>query len=326
MKRINLFYKEPPIGFKFIPGDRHLLKYLRGLIKSRKISGLEKVFVNLCKGFDELNINYTRNLPFNKIAPGEPVVVLGSGKYVLQGYNKSNPVIAGIGLMTHPKQWPTLFKDYPVAVYLQHSKWTKDLYTPYFGENNCDIWPAGIDTQRWSPGDADSKPIDFLVYNKIMWNKDEQNQTFKDPILKKLDNLGLTYKEIVYGHYHENEYFELLKQCRAMLFLCEHESQGFACCEALSMNVPVLAWDPGYWLDPMRIEWGTPKVKSTSIPFFDGRCGLSFKDATVFDNVFESFMTKLNNGAFKPREYILNRLTLKKSAERMLEIIHKVYK
>jgi hypothetical protein len=37
-----------------------------------------------------------------------------------------------------------------------------------------------------------------------------------------------------------------------MLFLCEHETRGLAYQEALASNVPILAWDTGFWLDPRR--------------------------------------------------------------------------
>ena len=36
-----------------------------------------------------------------------------------------------------------------------------------------------------------------------------------------------------------------------MIFLCEHETQGIAYQQALSRNVPILAWDRGGdWQDP----------------------------------------------------------------------------
>jgi hypothetical protein len=298
---------------------------LRTIFNGPKISGVEKVFINLCKGFDELNINYTKNLSFKKIKPGEPVIVLGTGEHALQGYNQPNPIIAGIGLMTHPAEWPDLFKQYPVVKYLQHSKWANDIYKPYFGAANCELWPAGIDTDRWSPDQNLSKKFDFLIYNKIRCNHTQVYEILRNPIINKLEGLGLSYKEIVYGQYNEVEYFHLLQQCRAMIFLCEHESQGFACCEAMSMNVPVLAWDQGYWLDPNRFEWNDPIVVATSVPFFDENCGMIFKDIEDFENKINAFWQGIKHNNFNPRDYILKTLTLKKSAERMIQIIENIF-
>lgn len=325
MSRINLYFRKRPQRYKWIPGDRYIINWLRRLVKGKKVSGLEKVFDSLCQGFDELKIDYARNPPFKKIKPGEPVVVLGNGRYALEGYQQPNKIIAGIGLMTHPSEWPDLFRDYPVAKYLQHSAWTNNIYAACYGPDHCDQWPAGIDTDRWCPDKNQGKTTDVLIYNKIMWSKENADSVLRVPLLNKLRQSGLTYKEIVYGQYSETTYMELLQQSRAMIFLCEHESQGFACCEALSMNVPVFAWDQGFWLDPNRFKWGSPVVPATSIPFFDDRCGMSFKDLKSFEENFDSFWGKVKAGSFDPRAYILENLTLKKSATRMLAIINSVY-
>jgi hypothetical protein len=325
LKTINLYYRTKPTGYKFIPGDRPLVRFFRRLIFCKKVSGVEKVFINLCKGFDELKIKYTVNLSFNKIKPDEPVVVLGYGRYALQGYTEPNRIIAGIGLMTHPGEWPDLFTAYPVAKYMQHSKWTNALYAQFYGKEQCAQWPAGIDTEKWKPPDTPNKKLDVLIYNKIMWDREQTSIDLKLPIIKKLEELGLSHKEIVYGRYTEAEYHTLLQDCRAVIFLCEHESQGFACCEAMAMDVPVLAWDQGYWLDPNRFAWGTPIVKATSVPFFDERCGMTFTNANDFNKKINVFWHQILNSGYQPRTYIVQNLTLQLSAQRMLALIDLVY-
>ena len=159
-----------------------------------------------------------------------------------------------------------------------------------------------------------------------MWDKPATENSLKRPILQQLDKMGLTYQEIVYGQYSEEEYLKSLQLCRAMIFLCEHESQGFALCEALSMDVPVFAWDQGFWLDPNRFKWNDPEVFATSVPYFDNHCGLSFKNLEEFENSINIFWQNAINKSYKPREYVMENLTLKKSAERMIEIINSVYK
>ncbi|RYU91613.1 glycosyltransferase family 1 protein [Mucilaginibacter terrigena] len=326
MNRIHLYFRSQTVTDRFLPGDRYIIPALRKLIKGSRVSGIEKVFINLCKGFDELRVNYDINLPFKKIQPDEPVVVLGNGMHALQGYHQPNPVIAGIGLMSHPSGWPNFFTDYPIAKYLQHSVWTNNIYLPYYGEGNCAIWPAGIDTDKWAPKAKAIKKHDILVYDKIMWDKNDTRKQLKAPILAKLNTLGLSYAEITYGDYKEAEYFEILQQSKGMIFLCEHESQGFACCEAMAMNVPVFAWNQGQWLDPNRIAWGeTEVVPASSIPFFDERCGMEFKNPEDFEAKIDQFWHKLISNGFNPREYILENLTLKKSAQIMLDIINSVY-
>lgn len=324
MKTINLYFRYPPKGYKIFPGDRYLLDMLRRILGKRKTSGVERVFINLCKSFDELNIGYTVNKPFKHIKSDEPVVVLGVGRYSLQGYAQPNPVIAGVGLMTHPNEWPTLFKQYPIAKYLQHSEWTNNIYAKHFGKDKCAIWPAGIDIHKWKPADT-LKTTDFLVYKKIMWDKPATENTLYNPILNKLTEAGFTYDEIVYGQYTEADYMQLLQECRAMIFLSEHESQGFACCEAMAMNVPILAWDQGHWLDPNRFSWKETDVPASSVPFFDESCGAKFKDLKEFETQLPLFWQKVKTHAFTPRAFIETNLSLKKSGERMLQIINSVY-
>ncbi|WP_316833121.1 glycosyltransferase family 1 protein [Pedobacter aquatilis] len=295
----------------------------------KTVTGIEKVYLNLCKGFDALGIKYTKNLSFNKIKPEDAVIVLGDelyqGKDLLKSYNKPNKIIAGIGLITHPSEWPELFNDYPVAVYLQHCMWANNLYIKYYGHDKCAEWPAGVDTEKWIPANNIEKKYDFLVYNKIRWDNENQEITLKKPIIAKLDQANLSYCEIKYGAYLETDYIRLLKQSKAVIFICEHETQGFACCEAMSMDIPILAWNPGFCRDPNRFIWNDAVIETSTVPFFDHRCGLTFLDFDDFNIKIEYFLQSLNNGEYNPRAYIMENLTLKKSAERMLEIINDVY-
>lgn len=323
--RIILYYRKPPEKDRFVYGDRWFRPLIRTLIRGKKIGGIEKVFINLKKSFDLLNIPYLENLPFKYIQPQDRIIVLGKEKFTLEGYSKPNKIVAGIGLMTHPSEWPSLCNDYPVAKYLQHSEWTKNVYVSYYGESICDLWPAGIETEKWKPNTDIKKDIDFLIYNKISWDKENNHLTLRNPILRLLEEKGLSYKEIVYGSYNSQDYHQLLHRSKAMIFLSEHESQGFACNEALAMNVPVFAWDQGFCQDPNRFKWGQPEIKTSSVPFFDDKCGLVFKDFVEFNIKIDSFLEDLNENNYQPRAFILENLSLIQSGKRMLTILGEVY-
>ena len=133
------------------------------------MGGVEKVFVNLCLGLDRLGINYLVNLPFKELRDDDHVGVLGRGRYSLQGYDRTNPIVAGIGLMSHPTEWPDLFEQFPVVRYLQHSEWANDVYRRYYGDR-CGIWPVGIDTHSWQPN-TNAKDLDILIYDKVHWER-----------------------------------------------------------------------------------------------------------------------------------------------------------
>lgn len=320
-KQICLYFKESPQKDRWFIGDSYLRNFIKKMLgKQNRVSSLKKVFNNLCLGFDKINISYSINQPFNTLKKNDVVVILGLGLDCLKGYKQSNPIIAGIGLMTHPSEWPTLFTDYPVKVYLQHSTWTNNIYQKYY--KNCSIWFAGINSEEWKPQINKRKNYDILIYDKIMWDKENQIINLLTPIEEYLISKKLTYQKITYGSYTPAEYKSKLNASRAMLFLCEHESQGLAYQEALSMNVPILAWKQGFWLDPNRFVYGEQEpVLANSVPYFSDECGMIFRDFSEFCKVFPIFLANVLSNKFSPRSYILNNLTLEKSAILMLKII-----
>ena len=280
------------------------------------------MFANLCRGLDRLQVEYHVNLPFDSLNDDDRVGVLGRGRYSLEGYERNIPVVAGIGLMTHPSEWPALCTEYPVARYLQHSEWTRNVYRPYFGDR-CQIWPVGIDTDAWAPTDI-KKDWDVLIYDKIHWKRDQFDAGLVRPIKNVLTRRGLTYTEIRYGSYEESAFRNLLSRCRAMLFLCEHESQGIAYQECLSSNVPILAWDQGWCQDPNRFQWGATDIPVTSVPYFDQSCGETFKGLADFEPRLDRFLHRLASADFQPRQYILDHLTLEKCARRFIDVLDEV--
>lgn len=323
--RLLIYFKEEPIKNSFIYGDRYIIPLIKRIFFPRKISSLERVFINLCKGFDLLKVDYIINLPFHKIEINDRIITLGIGKSALKGYTKSNKVIAGIGLMTHPANWPNLFKDFPIAIYLQHSEWTAAIYNRWYGENHCKIWPAGIDTNFWKPTENLARKH-ILLYVKFLWNKEENETRLLSPIELFLKENQVSYKLIKYGSYSLTDYKELLQESLGMIFLCEHESQGLAYQEAMSMNVPILAWNKGIWLDSNRFDWGEKDlVPASSVPYFNEKCGEKFSDFSSFKSMFNHFYKKSMNNEYSPRNYVVENLSLEKSASKMLEIIREIY-
>ena len=59
-------------------------------------------------------------------------------------------------------------------------------------------------------------------------------------------------------------------------------------------------------------------VSSSSAPYFDGRCGVKTSDLSSLD----FFMNHLEN--YKPREYIMNTLSLEKCASEYIELLEMI--
>ncbi len=106
-----------------------------------------------------------------------------------------------------------------------------------------------------------------------------------------------------------------------MVYLCEHETQGIAYQQALSCGVPILAWERGgFWQDPSYFPHKVKFAPVSSVPYWDDRCGIKFKDITEFPTKLQEFLDKLARKQFAPRDYILENLTLEKCARRYVEI------
>ena len=120
--------------------------------------------------------------------------------------------------------------------------------------------------------------------------------------------------------YEQNDYIKCLQNAKYGIWLGRHESQGFALEEALSMNVPLLVWD----VSSMNQEYGYhyENIPATSIPYWDEKCGESFTDVSQMEEIFERFTKHLNE--YKPREYILENLSVEACSKRLTDIIGKI--
>jgi hypothetical protein len=286
-----------------------------------RASGPDKVFLNLCLGLDRLGLPYVVNLPLADLHDGDRVGVIGAvGRQALKDYDRPIPIVAGPCLMTHPCEWPTVCQDYPVALYLQHSPWANEVYKPYFGDR-CRIWPVGIDTTAWRPRAVERKTVDFLIYDKIRWNRNELVPRLLDVVRSELKRRCLTYIEIRYGTYDEPQYKDALDTCRAMIFLCEHESQGLAYLECLATDVPILAWDQGWCLDPLQLASAKADIPAASVPYFDKQCGLRFRTMDEFPEALSRFLDLQRSGGFAPRAYVTENLTLEKCSACFVELL-----
>ncbi len=287
---------------------------------------MQKVVDNFLKGLDRLGIEYTFNRSPLLAKRSEKTISFGLGILGLEGVKKDTPVIAAIGF-PYPLELPELCKEYNIKKFLQHSEWVLDLAksAKVYDEEIFDLWSAGIDTAEWRPEtDLRSRELDVLIYNKLYWDRERQDMQLAQPIREFLTSRGYSYAEISYGNYFNDEYKDMLSRSKVMIFLSAHESQGIAYQECLSSGVPVIAWDQGEWLDPIRFQYDRPLVAATSVPFFDERCGTTFSNAREFTSKFQQFFDDAMCSRFSPREFILENLSIEKSTKRMLDIYRSI--
>jgi hypothetical protein len=321
VNQLNLFYEEPDSD-RWLPLDRHVRRIIRPLVRGRsKIGGQKRVLLNLCKGLDRLGVTYRLNQFTYAASNREQTVCIIGKQHVLRLRPWKNPIVLGPAMYSHPSESPTLLSDYPnVRKIIVPGDWMRRMCEPYWGDRVAS-WPVGIDTSEWKPVNA-NKEMDFVIYDKIRWDHDQFKSQLVEPIVQQLRLRGLQWEIIRYGCYREEEFRNALKRARAMIFLCEHETQGLAYQEALSCGVPILAWDRGgYWQDPTFF----PQVKFgpvSSVPYFDDRCGRTFDTIHEFASKLDEFLDLLHADGFSPRDYIMDNLTLEKCAQQYVDIVN----
>ena len=324
MKPLNLFYEEPDSD-RWLPLDRYPRQVIRRFIRDKpKIGGQKRVFLNLCAGLKRLNVRYRVNdYRYIKQHPDEVACIIGK-PHVLNKIEWENPILFGAAVFSHPCDDPKLLERLPVKRILVPGEWMRQMCERFYGKHVL-AWSVGIDTDTWTPIPDECKDIDILLYDKVRWEHELYEKELIAPIQSYLEQHGLKTAVIRYGFYREEEFHSLLAKSRGMVFLCEHETQGIAYQQTLSCGVPILAWERGgYWQDPSYFPNKVKFAPVSSVPYWDNRCGVKFKDISEFPVKLEEFLDKLNCQQFSPRDYILENLTLEKCARHYLEILDKV--
>lgn len=321
-KVLNLFYQEPNPD-RWIKYDRYPRQVIRRIIRGKyRPGGVMMVALELMKGLDKLKIPYRFNdFKYAKKHPNELIGVIGKPQLIYAGRFK-NPILFGAGIFSHPVDCPDLFEKYPnVKKVLVPGDWMKTMFEPYYG-NKVISWPVGIDTDKWNPNIKNEQlPTDFLVYNKILWDRVEKEQSVLYPILKELKEKGFNFETIKYGNYTHKELLQKLSNCKAVIFLGEHETQGLAYQQILATNTPMLAWDKGgFWLDPSYYPERVKFEPVSSVPYWDNRCGLKFKSTEDFPKTLATFIQKLKHKEFAPEKFISENLSLTGCATEYVKI------
>ena len=317
---VLLFYREPQRD-RFFRGDHQVRRALRPLYnhvrRDQSVSGFYVWYLNLIKALRLCGYRVVlNNRRLARENPAHPVGLVGYPA-ILDGWDLPNPAILGPGMYDHPSLRPDLTQDPRVQLYILTCGWMLDLFVPAYGPT-CVPWHAGIDLDQWKDTGGSVKSLDFLVYDKIRWRREHFVPSLLEPALEALRRRGLSFEVLRYGGYTQRVFRDLLQRSRGMLFLCEHETQGLAYQEALASNVPVLAWDNGYWLDPRRDRFEAAPVPASSVPYFSEACGERFHGPEDLEPALERFLSR--RAGYRPRAYVARELSLRDSGQRYYEL------
>jgi len=205
----------------------------------------------------------------------------------------------------------------PNVSYIVLSEWNKKIWKSYEFCKILDIVDIhfGVETNKFI------ELIPIKERNKIFIYYKDRNPKELELIEQKLKFNNIEYKIFHYKQgYHENGYLKYLQESKFGIWLGRHESQGFALEEALSCNVPLLVWD----VSSMNQEFGQnySDYSATCIPYWDNRCGEYFYNINDFEEKFNIFLGKLES--YKPREYILENLSMDVCEKKFMNMINKI--
>jgi hypothetical protein len=276
------------------------------------VTGPKKVLDNLVKGLARIDEPFVVNRALDSTSR---IWVHSDLRALLELPPDSTVNVLGPNLVVLPRDMPTR-RPFPRSVYLQPSKWAADVWVEEeFTQCPLRVWAAGIDTNEFPVRREPPIGAPILVYFKRRSPSDLAR------VKEFLSDTGLVYQVLVYGEYTQEDYIRLLKDCSFVVWLGRQESQGIALQEALAMNVPILVIDATSFFNeypaptsmfPARLR----SFRTTSTPYFDQRCGVVLDSVEQLRQGLE--MMAERRESFRPREYILQNLSLEGQARKFV--------
>jgi hypothetical protein len=201
------------------------------------------------------------------------------------------------------------------TIYIQPSEWANNIWK-YHQElpNNIKIktLPFCVNTTRFFPIKPIETRTEIFVYYK---NREPAEINY---ILNYFITKNKPIKLFHYRNgYNENDYINTLQNAKYGIWVDAHESQGFALEEALSCDVPLLIWN----IKSLNQEYGSnyPNLVASTIPYWDTNCGETFYEKEEFIHKLKTIEQNINN--YKPREFILNNLSMEICQRKFIELI-----
>lgn len=317
---------EKAAGLSLLTRDKSFFSYAKeflqkkGFGSSRGPLALEK---NLILGLELIKSNFNinpnaKNLYKNICVLRSPQALswLAENKVnhnIIIGPNFSADEVSKIN-----KQNPNL------KLFLAASSHVKFTYINYgVSEEKIHIWPVGINTNLYKDFSQNKKNIDCLLYFK---RRTEEELLEVQEMLKKYSQ---TYKVLSYGSYTEQDLINAARECKYAVILDGTESQGIAIESIMSCNLPLFVFDQIY-LGFSPIESIRENLRSTSVPYWEDRCGMKvptdthrksknkFYDISESGSFFSDFLNKLPN--YSPRSFITENLSLEKQASELINL------
>lgn len=269
-----------------------------------KTSGPDAVLQSLLRGLCEAGEAYELN---PKDPTGTTAIVL-SGKQALRDAialkkaEKIKLLVAGPNIYVSPKDDGALIASPEVDLILVPCSWVRDLWVAVAPElaPRIAVWAAGV-----APAAASAHNGPVIIYNKLATS--EQAENIKDFLYTK----GVRALLLNYGDFKQKEFFNLLKQSLALVYLSASESQGLALQEAWARDVPTFVRYSGEYRSG-ELTWKDPKINA---PYLNEALG-------DFFSTNEELLALISKAAkYHPQAYCEEHFSDKHCAQNLLALL-----
>lgn len=253
---------------------------------------------------------------------GSSVVVLSGREALAQaiGWKRAGRIhtlAAGPNLVDFPSDAGRLICSPEVDLCLVPGPLTRDIYMEDCPElrGRCVPWPAGVNSQFWSPSSAPADRRLILFYDKPTGGPTDN----VDDYMAFVRERGHQAVRLRYGRYSSEEYRVLLRQSALMVGFTAAESQGLAWAEAWSTDVPTFVWANS------RHTFNHPKSHNrtfavSTAPYLNDKTGVFFSNRHDFERLFVAWSR--GELTFAARQWILRHMTDEVCAENLARMLH----
>ncbi len=324
--RIDLFYhgyEEKALDRPFgrLQSKLHLTARTtyRRLKRKQVYTGFYTAFRNLKKGLEALGMDvHVNDFAYARRNPNQVIGIAGFPE-VYHRVKLPNPAVFGPGFVPRPADFDEMTAGHNIKIFTQPSEWYCNIWRPKLGKRVEPMF-VPIILDDWPNLATKKKTYDVVIYEKIRWHRETMVPRILDRLKAHLNARGLSYIFLRYGDHRLSDFKAALHDGRSMAFLCEHETQGIAYQEAMASGIPLFAWDEGQLVDPEERAIAPPNLQVSSVPYFDSRCGLTFKEP-LMEERFDRFWNNLSS--YDPRAYVEEILNPERSARIYLNLLER---
>ena len=307
-----LLTKPPKLNFYSVEKTKVFVNDILG-----RLRGPKAVTASMLRGLGELGVDFKFNPLEREIKENDVILVnesVNALKWAIQAkaQMKIGKLLAGPNISILPSDNAGIICAKEIDIVLEPSQWVKD-FLIYFKpelENKICVWPAGV----MVPSNENEKIRNFV----LLYNKNPSEKDLLDFIKKYLHNNKINFNLINYGSFNQAKYFDWLSQSKMMIYLSNSESQGLSLQEAWVRDVPTLIWNRGY----MEYNGNIWKDEKISAPYQTEKTGDFFNGKEDFVSAF--MILERNLEKFSPKDYVINNLTDKICASKLLDIVNNI--